>query len=129
MTIFNDFSAPKKFLSDIRNSLVPFHEVSFLDVSEPGKAFSGLRRNGRLTFREITIFNDVSAPEKISSRKTKLPGSRSRSDHFWKFRCLGKRILPSGETTGLPLTKDHFNDVSAKKFLPKYEMDGIPLAK
>ena len=48
---------------------------------------------------------DVSEPENISAPPAKRPGSRYRSDHFWSFRSLRKRILASGETAGLPFAK------------------------
>ena len=68
----------------------------------------------------MSIFNDVSAFQKISSRNTKWPGSHSRSDYFWLFNSLGNRILSSVETAGLPFENDLFPTFRPlRKFRPE----------
>ena len=66
-------------------------------------------------------FSDVSAPEIISYRNTKRQVSRSRSDHFSTFRCLGRHILTSGEMCGLRFSKCPFFPTfrHLKSFVPK----------
>ena len=56
MSFSNDVSAHEKFPPEIRKAGFPFVKWTFLDVFEPEKTYSGRRRNGRLTVREMTIF-------------------------------------------------------------------------
>ena len=118
----------KKLSPNIRNGRFPDREVKILEVSENGKAYSRLWRNGRITFREMTIFNDVSALEKISSQNAKRPSSHSRNDHIRMFSSFGNCILVSGETAGLKFENDHFSDVSApEKFSPELRNGRVPV--
>ena len=102
---FSDVSAPEKFPPDLLNTRDPFAIWPFLDVSKPEKVYYCLRGNGLLNLREMTIFPTFRQVKNIVSRKSKRPVSRSRSDNFWTFWSLKKRILSSGETACLPFAK------------------------
>ena len=116
MIILSDVSAPKKcFLPDDGTAGYPFLKWPILDVSELEEPCYRFRRNRRFTVRKITIFCDVSIPERCYLATAKRPGSRSRSEHFWKFLSRPFRrkreylcIFTSGETAGLQFVKWQF---------------------
>jgi hypothetical protein len=123
---FFDVSAPEnRFLATGETVGFPFAKWTFLDVSELVKAFSPFRRNGRLTFSEMTLFPTFRDLKIFSSPPAKRPGSRSRSNHFWTFRSLWKRFLPSVETAGLPFPKwPFFRRFGTWKSFPRHRRNG-----
>jgi hypothetical protein len=111
----------KIFSTERRNGRVPVRNVNIVVRFKAWEIIFSPQAKGRVTFREIS-FSDVSAIERFLPKK-KRPGSRSRGDHFWKFRSLRKSILPSGEMAGLPFSKWPFfpSFPLLKNSLPKYD--------
>ena len=109
----------------------PFAKWPFLDVSEPEKANSSLRRNGRLTVREMTIFNDVSAPEKFPPeiRNGRVPVREVTI--FGRFGAWENIFWPPEKRTAYRPRNYHFfrRFGTWNIFHPKYETAGFPFAK
>ena len=124
---FGSFGTWKSF-PQRRIVQVPVREVTIFGRSEPEEQYSRLRRNGRLTVREITIFSDVSAPVKRFLPNDERARFLFAKYPFLTFRNLRKNILASGETAVLPFAKCPFF-LTFRPKNPNDETAGFPFSK